>query len=696
MRQNNIKRAFCWLLAMVLAMLPTLAQGSRQVITTSEGKQYCLTSSQPGIQWEQKGDIWHPVHKAQPKAEPTEGSVTVTIDASVGDMVDVYLDYFQLLDSQGVSNIVYGNSKAVTPGTYDLLATFAGYDSENRVPLFYFVLKENVVITVDTTITMDATEAQKNIEVRDHHPGGELFKCQENCGIAVIESGLCRKNDEGSLLMISSNTFTRNLPKTYINEVSNRFTYYQANSYTSVDWQSDSRAYATFYVTDDLTQPLENNAADYHLITEHFTPSKVSRDEAEAKAIGSKIVIFYGEKKITDFSTGNWINDLSICDVNLYVNMQNQGIDFDGVYALACPVMTDYLEVVDYFPWGEAMYQPRRIDVPSLAINQDEVIYLNLGFTGLESYFLNDGNKISYPFARGSHPFYYTQAQKLQDFGSGVPIYVYQNFRNMAGGVMIGRYGENRQVDVGQTSLCLKKNGEQVWQGGMLDYEQNDFYEQKPLGVIEGVYTNDNVIVDDLQGLNVTTVHYDEQYMGDIPPTLTMLWFKDTEGNATDRFSNAAHGILEFSAGDFTPYFRENYFNGYACEALGDVEVTYSPYQQDAWSELAVEEVPENFCWPGYGYFYRGSLAGVTGEAMKGWFDLKVRLTDGVGNWQEQVISPAFRINDLAYSSVAIVGSGNAHEVARYNLAGQRIDAATPGIAIVKMSDGTARKMHVK
>ena len=95
------------------------------------------------------------------------------------------------------------------------------------------------------------------------------------------------------------------------------------------------------------------------------------------------------------------------------------------------------------------------------------------------------------------------------------------------------------------------------------------------------------------------------------------------------------------------------------------------------------------------GWFYTGSLASVTGQGQDGWFDLKIKLTDAAGNWQEQVISPAFRIDDLAYSSVATVGSDNAHEVARYTLDGRRADANTKGVVIVKMSDGTARKVIV-
>ena len=62
----------------------------------------------------------------------------------------------------------------------------------------------------------------------------------------------------------------------------------------------------------------------------------------------------------------------------------------------------------------------------------------------------------------------------------------------------------------------------------------------------------------------------------------------------------------------------------------------------------------------------------------------------------DQVVSPAFRIDDLAYSSVATIGSGDAHEVARYSIDGKRVDASHQGVTIIRMSDGTARKVLVK
>ena len=102
------------------------------------------------------------------------------------------------------------------------------------------------------------------------------------------------------------------------------------------------------------------------------------------------------------------------------------------------------------------------------------------------------------------------------------------------------------------------------------------------------------------------------------------------------------------------------------------VEVAYSPYQEDNWNTLEVNEVPELY-FNRMGYYYTGSLATVTGKGLDGWFDLKIRLEDAAGNWQEQVISPAFRIDDQAYSSVATVTADKGGDDAIYNLAGQRM-----------------------
>ena len=219
------------------------------------------------------------------------------------------------------------------------------------------------------------------------------------------------------------------------------------------------------------------------------------------------------------------------------------------------------------------------------------------------------------------------------------------------------------------------------------------------LGAYEYTVVNPNVEVDGLPGHNTTMVYFDQNQEDMTPPAVEMLHFRSAEG-VTDRFATAADGTIEFYAGDFNFQHMPVVWHGYLYEETGvfdcqpvEVTVEYAPYGTEAWNELAVEEIPELYQMPGWGYFYRGSLAGVTGEGLNGWFDLRFRLQDASGNWMDQVVSPAFRIDDQAYSSVATVGSDNAREVARYNLAGQRVDDTHHGVTIIRMSDGTARKV---
>ncbi len=193
-------------------------------------------------------------------------------------------------------------------------------------------------------------------------------------------------------------------------------------------------------------------------------------------------------------------------------------------------------------------------------------------------------------------------------------------------------------------------------------------------GVVDATIIKEGLLIDDMAGSNKAQLHYTAGAEDQNPPVVTMLQFKDGDENVTDRFATAADGTLELSAGDFnyfiTPVSHLGTWFRYIPEA---VEVSYSPYGEDNWDKLNVEEVPENY-WPVMGWFYTGSLAGVTCQGLNGWFDLKIRLTDDAGNWQEQVLSPAFRIDDLAYTSVAtITPASKSGDNAIYNLAGQRM-----------------------
>lgn len=259
-----------------------------------------------------------------------------------------------------------------------------------------------------------------------------------------------------------------------------------------------------------------------------------------------------------------------------------------------------------------------------------------------------------------------------------------------------GQLGESRKNDLLAIDMNLKYNDEVICDNysNLPDAVYAMIEQGMPAGTIEATFINENIEVNGLLGRNTMNVYFDQTNDDGAAPTMRMLQMRRNDGVVTNCFTWADEGVIQFSCGDFNYHMNtESWYAWFDCDDAPIVVVQYSPYHDDNWKELEVEEIPELFFMPGFGYFYRGSLASVTGEAYEGWFDLKIRLTDAAGNWQEQVISPAFRIDDLAYSSVATIGSDNAHEVARYSIDGKRVDASHRGVTIIKMSDGTARKV---
>ena len=346
------------------------------------------------------------------------------------------------------------------------------------------------------------------------------------------------------------------------------------------------------------------------------------------------------------------------------------------------------------------------IGLPVMINNDGSVEYVNTGHDGLGNHTFHipegGGDLIEYP----GHPqFSYTSQQKVLPYGSNCPItsVMAQNTESTTwAGTMkysgiqpcfIGRYGE---IIDSYYSIDIRYNGETICDNCLTIGNDlpNFAYQGNPDGVMTAHFENTNAVVDGLQGKNVTDIYYDQRQEDWTAPTLQMLLFKDTEGNIIDRFETAEEGILEFAGGDFN-FHQVSRVYWFDCKEQ-TVEVSYSPYNTDDWTPLEVNEIPEEYYMPGFGYFYRGSLRDVTGHGEKGWFDLKIKLTDLSGNWQEQVISPAFRIGDGSQTGIEAIKSETATEVARYTIDGRALNAPQTGVNIIKMSDGTVKKVLVK
>jgi hypothetical protein len=312
-----------------------------------------------------------------------------------------------------------------------------------------------------------------------------------------------------------------------------------------------------------------------------------------------------------------------------------------------------------------------------------------------------DGNfKIELP----GHPrFSFTDNQPAPIYGNSSPICslktqvqtgdiqgVEYNIFNPS---YLGRYGEARFADRQDLEISLKYNGEEcLLPGEPLNVWAARFGNEKhPYGVFDLEIANHNVRVDDeIQGHNTMRAHVDWTTGDKYAPTLQMLMFRNGDGVITDRFENAEGNCVEYAGADFlfhdaTPY-HFTHLPATAC-------TEYSPYGQNLWTELETEELPEYFFMPNFGYFYRCSLSSVSIPSDNKWYDLRITIKDEAGNYQEQVISPAFRLETPA-SGVGEVSMMETSEIKSiHNLFGITQQNLNKGINIITLNNGKTVKI---
>lgn len=265
----------------------------------------------------------------------------------------------------------------------------------------------------------------------------------------------------------------------------------------------------------------------------------------------------------------------------------------------------------------------------------------------------------------------------------------------------VGRYGEVRLIDSFNMSSYLPEYLVSEWganheiqmtfNGKQVCSNQAEFTKfnwkpyqgaEKETGDFHVTITDCNVKVDDMKGTNQTILTFNNSLADFTPPTLTMLSMRGKNDIATDRFY-AEDGVIEFSAADFKGYYDGIFY--YTTNEIEKPIVEYAPHGSDAFSPInAVEEVPELYRMPGWGYFFRARLSELSSEITPGWHDLRIKLTDKSGNTQTQLISPAFRIDEPAAIDEIIIESDDDSELIYFDLTGKQIMHPSKGIYIVK------------
>lgn len=405
----------------------------------------------------------------------------------------------------------------------------------------------------------------------------------------------------------------------------------------------------------------------------------------------------------------------------LHVNSANFG---DGDKILA-ETMTEYLNY-DYCENKQSGWMAQLLTdgvrSPLSLYRDGKRVYCNTGWNDFTYHYLYqapEGGFWNYPgFIQltNVHPvFSYPTGLRGGKIGDNVPVNSVltllledeNNQVTIGYPALKGRYGESRLVDMQTFSVGVSVNGNTIYDNAdittYLDYMSSRYNAEK--GVVKIIMTDTNIEVDGIAGINVTEFSYDERNDDRQAPTLQMLHFRDVRSNmVTDRFNRPEDGVMEFAGGDFIQHIGlyDYYYN---TEVAADWKVEYAPMGDDNFTELKVTEIPELYFMPGFGHFYRVSLESVNRKSDNGWYDLRITSTDKAGNYQRQLLSPAFNVNlkngdidtTVADQDMQVAVSGNyiiAPEDAEiYNVNGIRVTgrSVAPGIYIVRTASKAMR-----
>lgn len=591
-------------------------------------------------------------------------------------------------------------------GCYDVIARF--YDLYLKP---YLIIKEDVNIEDGTTLIMDVAEATNNISVLATNPQGETFRLPEYQDDNLMTEGnthiqsysrtlISKKYGVINGTIYNTNHTVVNGPlggDICINNVSDNYMMIEE----LISFVGNDDLFFNYFCVEDLNSSctITDDANVYTYSEERFVPGIFENESGVAgnAFMAGRSMSYMNNYAFEGFGYSGWEPNYEIGGEPLRVNYH---IDKDGSF-LICDNSFNLVAFpqITYIDWEEGREYEHY--GASMRFNGEELEYMVGATAGNYRY----DSEFKEPVM--SHPkFSFVQSQKQSDYGFGVPT-LNTEIGQMYGDNLSpfiqyyyrGRLGDISQSDVLIPTISGKLNGEEKCNTvrGLRTFAKQIFNESTNSGEVEiSLNLTNRIFEDNIEGNNLTVMKFDLSREDRTPPTLQLLQFRDINDNVTEVFSDFSQATFRFCCGDFVENaILDEGWGGYRywfdCKPVTAV-VEYAPNGSDDWQEVACEQKPEYYMLPFYGHYFEGSLAELNGSSANGWYDMRITLTDESGNSQTQTISPAFRI-EHAQSSVATLRDNNAHEVARYNLAGQRVDTDATGIVIIHMSDGTARKI---
>lgn len=627
------------------------------------------------------------------------------------------------------------------PGTYDVFAVFAKIEPTSMfgTSIHAWVIKENVEVTSETTVTLDPNTATNHISMKSYNPNGEQTRVNrikfidENYNIETLEKGnvfdvyidkIFVHEDYGSLYRESINLgalveFNPDYPQYgeedreellgdfYVNDVSDKYMFQQFRM-----MMTDDETYSTV---------IRAKCGETQTVTNDYT--KYYEDPIKFNYVNSPSNEKYAEVPEGGVNGVSYFCTINNCMPDIWSGLMADGKWLHTIYFCPPTTVTEYNNIMDFgfnFRYVDACYS-QVYDFgdgyPFTVVNAIEVKSQNI-------FPQTDGNKYVYSDnttwltkPKSGDPLYGLPGAEGLNFdysntdlvaGATCPIaisYYYDSPQWWAGNSVlpsfdtyyIGQMGEWRGADGLDATLELKADDKVVaTNADELDEWINSGEPHNPAKLMLSI-TSRNFKVDGIEGGNDVVCVVDQNKDDHFNPSLTALQFRGADGKVTNRFENAADATMAIMCGDFNQVIdQESEYKSFWFEYDDcDVTVECAPNGTEDFTAIEMTKDDSKFYVPGFGAYYSANLSAVTAESSNGWYDLRVTVKDEAGNYQQQTFGPAFYIGAVP-SGITGVKTGNGVEVARYTIDGRAINAPQAGVNIVKMSDGTVKKVWVK
>lgn len=623
------------------------------------------------------------------QADGSTASVTVKwtlVENQALNQKDAYRE-FALIDSKGaftaigVGHATYKNRTEddryvlqMAPGTYDFVMAFdmSVNNSKNKVK---YVIAENVVITGDTLLTFDAATATRHIGFRATTPEGERIRVpQMNGGKMVFDSINAKMLVECRFLYRKNTSYMKGDVKQHpydnvkaalrpgefsdvlVNPgVSSNFVFGFAAQYNKSEPRYGSSDFSEG--TSDVMMTLATTADTRDTILRpdrakfiEFTPAKATKTLYQGTpdkypAYTRHAVAFRNSGAVMSI-----ILSMNKSTAGSFIVCNNNPSLLTDVFSVAWPESSTKLPNCAtpagiLTPWAIAEADGScRYVMPNNAPDGYNMPYRDRRFPNMYLDF-TEGN-----------PFYaYSSHEVTPDFGSSAPVLSFMAYDNeitrtnatyaMSQNVsphFLGNFGEDRNIDALAATWKIYAADTLLFTGpfnaAFKNALSNHYKKAHGSHKMRITMDNGNYKLDDIQGSHHVEITFTENAADVTPPSITNLRLRDRNGRITNRFS-CDKATLTFSFADLAidtvtkaGLVRQH------CEA----KVECAPHGTTDFREIPTQEIA-NLYDEFYGWTRRGEFTAATlGAPVRGWYDLRLTLTDAAGNAQTQTISPAF------------------------------------------------------